>query len=273
MLTGDSKAELLKRLIEESNADALRRLIDTSLAVEHYASLSDLLHAIEEHGRQQGIWDGTVVLEYLAHLERVGVIATLGDQIGPADMPHFMVTGKGRAMLERRQESAHNQNRYLEAVRGRVARPDSVVMAYLAEGVEAWASGLYRSSAIMVGCACEKLILLLAEAIAAGKVAPYSVNLSRTLSAVRPAHISTIFGDVRGALSEMALKKRLPDNLADGIDRRLSSIFDHARLLRNDAGQPTGKEMTAEEAEAGLLLFPGFYEYADQIVSHLRENP
>ena len=273
MVTGETKADLLKRLIEESNADALRRLIDTALLTEQYTSLKDLIQSIEEQGGLQGVWDGFVALDYLSRLARVGVIATLGDDTGPANMPNFMVTEKGRAMLERRQESPHNESRYLHAVKARVAQPDAVVMAYLAEGVETWASGLYRSSAVMLGCACEKLILLLAETIAIGKIAPYSVNLSRTLSAVRPAHISTIFGDVRGALSEMALKKRLPDLLADGIDRRLSSIFDHARVLRNDAGHPTGKDMTAEETEAGLLLFPGFYEYVDQIIRHLKENP
>jgi len=273
MVTGESRADLLKRLLEESNADALKRLIDTALLAEGSPSLNHLIQSIEEKGLQQGVWDGIVALEYVTRLVRVGVIATLGDHTGSATMPNFIVTEKGRAILERRQESPHNESRYLQAVNARVAQPNAVVMAYLAEGVEAWASGLYRSASMMVGCACEKLILLLAEAIAIGKVAPYSTNLSRTLSAVRPTHISTIFGDVRGALSEMALKKRLPDHLADGIDRRLSSIFDHARVLRNDAGQPTGKDMTTEEAEAGLLLFPGFYEYVDQIISHLKLNP
>ena len=273
MVTGESKSDLLKRLIEESNADALKRLIDTALVAEQYPTLNDLIQSIERQGLQQGVWDGVVALEYVARLARVGVIATLGENSSSTAMPHFIVTERGRAMLERRQESPHNESRYLHAVRARVGQPDAVVMAYLAEAVETWTSGLYRSSAVMLGCACEKLILLLAEAIAIGKVAPYGVNLSRTLSAVRPTHISTIFGDVRGALSEMALKKKLPDHLADGIDRRLSSIFDHARVLRNDAGHPTGKDMTAEEAEAGLLLFPGFYEYADQIISHLKLNP
>src|SRR5215467_2894046 len=244
MVTGESRADLLKRLLEESNADALKRLIDTALLAEGSPSLNHLIQSIEEKGLQQGVWDGIVALEYVTRLVRVGVIATLGDHTGSATMPNFIVTEKGRAILERRQESPHNESRYLQAVNARVAQPNAVVMAYLAEGVEAWASGLYRSASMMVGCACEKLILLLAEAIAIGKV--------------------------RGALSEMALKKRLPDHLADGIDRRLSSIFDHARVLRNDAGQPTGKDMTTEEAEAGLLLFPGFYEYVDQIISHLK---
>jgi len=269
----ESKADIIKRLIEESKTDALKRLIDTTLLAEQHPSLNDLLGPVEEQARQEDIWDGAVALEYLAHLARIGVIATPGDQISSVTMPRLLVTEKGRAVLSRREESPHNQNRYLQAVTGRVSQPDGVVMAYVAEAVEAWASGLYRSSAVMLGCACEELILLLAAEIATARVAPYSANLSRTLSAVRPAHISTIFADIRGALSEMALKKRLPAYLADGIDRRLSSIFDHARILRNDAGHPTGKEVTSAEAEDGLLLFPGFYGFADQIISHLKENP
>ena len=48
----------------------------------------------------------------------------------------------------------------------------------------------------------------------------------------------------------------LPAALADGFDRKLVSIFEHARVLRNKSGHPTGEDVSQKEAQAGLLLFP-----------------
>jgi hypothetical protein len=55
--------------------------------------------------------------------------------------------------------------------------------------------------------------------------------------------------------------------LADALDRKLAAIFDHARGLRNQSGHPSGDDVTAEDAEAGLLLFPGFCDLVDKLIT------
>jgi hypothetical protein len=63
--------------------------------------------------------------------------------------------------------------------------------------------------------------------------------------------------------------KKMSRRLGEALDRNPSAIFDHARGLRNQSGHPTGENVSAEDAEAGLLLFPGFCELADKIVEEL----
>jgi len=46
-------------------------------------------------------------------------------------------------------------------------------------------------------------------------------------------------------------------------------IFEHTRALRNAAGHPTTDEISSDDAEATLLLFPGFYFFTDELVNAL----
>ncbi len=67
----------------------------------------------------------------------------------------------------------------------------------------------------------------------------------------------------------MASEKKLPPKLADALDRKLTPIFEHTRALRNAAGHPTTDEISSDDAEATLLLFPGFYFFTDELVNAL----
>jgi len=114
--------------------------------------------------------------------------------------------------------------------------------------------------------------VLLAEAVRDAALPPYSEKIGKMLGSGKPVGISDLFEQVHRAMVEAAA---LPGDLRDAIDRKLTPIFEHARSLRNAHGHPTGAEVTAEEAEAGLLLFPGFYSLVDQLDAHLRSlaNP
>lgn len=78
-----------------------------------------------------------------------------------------------------------------------------------------------------------------------------------------------VFQKVREALLDLAKKKKLPSKLADALDRKLTPIFEHTRALRNAAGHPTDDEISSDDAEATLLLFPGFYFFTDELMKAL----
>ncbi len=175
-------------------------------------------------------------------------------------------------MLERGEQSPHDPARYMEALRKRVGDPDEIALTYLDEAVGAFAAGLYRSSAVMLGCACERLVLILADAIVTAGLSPWAAKIKKKLSGP-PASISRLFDVVRDGLICRRDSKKLPGPLGDALDRKLSAIFDHARVLRNDSGHPTGVEVSGEDAEAGLLLFPGFYALVDDLCKHFAAGP
>ena len=143
-------------------------------------------------------------------------------------------------------------------------------MSYIEEAIGAWESMLYRACVVMTGCACERLVLIMAEALADADIAPFSDKIRQCLSGKggRPSPIATVFDGVRDALSAQAEDKKLPLDIADGLDRTLTPIFERARGLRNKMGHPTGAPVSSNDAEAGLLLFPDFYVLTESIRRH-----
>jgi len=256
-------------------AQRTRELLDQLLSQggSPWGSPEALLGHLPNRAHQEG-WhlDWEAALTHWSDLCRLGVVAIVGGGDGgyTQGYPRYIVTDHGRSLFARGETSPHNADRYLNAVRSRVADPDSIAMTYLDEAVGAWRSGLNRSSVVMLGGACERLIVLLAEAASASAIVPYSEKLAKVLKGPKPAGISDIFEQVRGALTADAEDGKMAGDLADAIERKLSPIFEHARGLRNAHGHPSGAEVSDEDAEAGLLLFPGFYALVDRLLAHFR---
>ena len=127
------------------------------------------------------------------------------------------------------------------------------------------ARGLSRSSAVMLGCACERLVLLLAEALTTNAVQPFAQKIRAKLES--RVFISGLFNDVREALKVLQGQDKIPREIADALDRKMTPIFDYARGLRNQSGHPTGVAVSSEDAEAGLLLLPGFFELMSKLIA------
>lgn len=255
----------------KTNADGMRRLIDKMLLGKLPGNVHNFFNDLIHRCQAEGVpFDPKTAVEYWWHLARLGVVALTGAGIGALSprVPDLQVTQRGRRLLERGESSPHDPPRYMEAVQRRVATPDDIALTYLDEAVGAWTAGLNRASAVMLGCACERLVLILANAIASAGVAPWAQKIQKELAGTSLG-ISRLFENVRKGLLQLAADKKLPGELADALDRKLSAIFDHARVLRNESGHPTGAAVSSEDGEAGLLLFPGFYALVDGLCKHL----
>lgn len=251
------------------NHAKLRRFVDEALLKGYVETVRQLLEYAKNRAKEEGVAvDSSVLLEYWWGLARIGLVAIPGEdlsnQVGGPFIPKLHLTDRGRRLLELGEQSPHNPSRYLNAVRDRVTQFDDVAITYLQEAVEAWRCALHRSSAVMLGCACERIVILLAESVAESSS---SGKLRKKLE--KRVYISELFDDIRKELLQLRSDKKLPRELADALDRKLSAVFDHARGLRNQSGHPTGEEVFAEDAEAGLLLFPGFYELVDKLIAHV----
>lgn len=238
------------------------------------SSLYDLAHSAARIAKTElSSYDMELLVEIVWGLARSGVVALAVGRpvsvgVGPK-IPSLVITQRGRELLRHKGNSPHHKSRYMAAVKSRVSAPDDVVLSYLDESVEAWRACVYRASAVMLGCACEKLILLLAEAIASSNWQPYADKLRKKLSS-RRLSISDLFNVILAALRAEDGKKALPGSISDAFERRLSSIFDYTRILRNRSGHPTGAEVTVEEADTSLRLFSGFYALVDEICIHCK---
>jgi hypothetical protein len=219
------------------------------------------------------------VIEHVWTLARVGAIALMPLEptvVGTIEqdeirIPTFVVTEYGRRLLSEPNFSPQDWEKYKAAALLEVrSTPDDVVVTYLAEAVGAWRSMQYRASVVMLGVACERLILMLAQSVVDASLATHSAKVKSALESPTPTPISRVYEDTRKPLVDPANPARLTPKLRGTIDRHLSAIFDHARTLRNAHGHPTGDDVSRNEAEIALRIFPGFYALVDELIGHLR---
>jgi hypothetical protein len=254
-------------------AQETRREIDRWLTGPEHSlrGIGDPYNFLQFHVRHhmQEAFDWRAAVEYWSELVRCGVVAQVAHSgVGgvAADSSYFFVTARGRELLAKRP-APHDRHGYLAALRA-TRDFDEIAVGLADEALGAWQSGLWRASAVMLGVACERLVILIAESVEAKGTVPYATNLSRMLHPKKgkpPAGISEVFAQVRGAVLTL-------DGESESFDRDVSSIFQHARQLRNDSGHPTGKLVTAEEAQAGLLLFPSFHAKAMALIDRIKTS-
>lgn len=220
-----------------------------------------------EQGEADPTLDWDAVTVHWWELARIGAIAIVGGGKDERGFSAYVMTDFGRALLQRKDVSPHDRAGYLSAIRG-VAGADAIAVGYADEAVGAWHACLFRASAVMLGVACERLVFTIAQAIHDAGMNPFAENLKRALTPPKdkpPMGISEVFRNVRGAV--LALEGE-----TDSFDRDVSAIFQHARALRNASGHPSGREVTREEALAGLLLFPTFQKQAIDFIERIRRS-
>ena len=203
---------------------------------ERYAKIDDRSFTKAEERR--------VLDQYWSDLHRSGVIDAAGES--------FWLTDWGREVLAGAVPSPHDRQGYMAAIRS--AGADPIALAYAEEAVAAWHAHLDRAAVVMTGVACERLVILLAEAIAGRAFPPYDERLAGLLRQWTP--IATVYERAREAL--VAARNVLAPEVRDGLDRRLSAVFEHVRTLRNEQGHPTGAGIEHSVAHAALILFPTF---------------
>jgi hypothetical protein len=213
--------------------------------------------------------------EHFWTLARAGIIAIMprDPAVVPGVIPEeeriptFFITELGKTVLREPTVTPYDWAKYQATVKMKVPAPDDIVIVHLGEAVLAWQSGLYRASAVMLGCAVERLIIMVAVALRDAALPAPADKLDRLLRS--RTQISDTYEVVRAVLDGLAQDRKIPGALADVWEQRLTAAFEHTRALRNKSGHPTGAVVTIDDAHSGLLLFPGLYEFVDTLIEAL----
>jgi hypothetical protein len=93
-----------------------------------------------------------------------GVLVPGSDSNNPS-LPHIKVTGYGKQVLAAGSVVPHDPDGYLENLRTSVANIDAVILLYVREALSTFRTANYLPSAVMLGVAAEKVMLLLVDAV------------------------------------------------------------------------------------------------------------
>ncbi|MCK4629341.1 MAG: hypothetical protein KAT56_10075 [Sedimentisphaerales bacterium] len=173
---------------------------------------------------------------------------------GFLDFPSYQLTEYGEKVVNETEYQPYDPDGYLRRIKGEIPQIDDVIIRYLEETLNCFRKNLLLTSAVMLGCAAEKAVLLLIEVFGDSLTNPQ--NKAVFEKETNTFIIKRKYDALWKRLEPIA--KTLPDNMGDNLGTIIDRIFDIIRTTRNDAGHPSGNIIEKETVHANLLLFPIF---------------
>jgi len=166
----------------------------------------------------------------------------------------------------------------IQEIEESIPNMDSIALDYFRESLWAIKKRLYLSATVTMGCASERSILLLIEAV----LDHYSNDKTLISQFNKSYSIKKKFNLLIKAIKDKDLKNELllkyqSDNdkideinrLFVDIDTHLDQMFSIYRINRNDAGHPTGRKFNEDIVKATAAMFKNYCEIIYGLISHL----
>jgi hypothetical protein len=198
-----------------------------------------------------------------------GIVIPGGSMQQP-DLPSMQVSEWGKKCLEAGEFLPHDAGQYLTRLKTLISDVDAGIVFYLQEGLIPFRSGAYVASAVMTGVAAERTLLVLRDAIEGAL--PTEDAKNKFAAKTKNKVIKQAFDEMWKRLDPIHDQLAADLNKED-IRAELSGAFDLIRKTRNDAGHPTGRQISREEAYSLLLLFPQYCQVAYQTINWLKTHP
>ena len=186
------------------------------------------------------------------------------------NLPHMKVTPWGRKCLEEGEYVPHDAGQYIARLRTEISTIDPAIPLYLKDSLAAFRAGAYLASAVMVGVGSEKALLLLCEAVS--RALPDDTVRKAFAARINDRGIKTVFDEIWKRLDPVHIQ--LANDLhKEDVKAELEGVFELIRKTRNEAGHPSGREISKDEAYILLLLFPIYCKTIYATIEWLASHP
>ena len=278
-------------MISQMDIEELRPLVLEAINIRSHSSFQivDLINSVEELARKKGLYPqvtqykvvGASSTRYMPREDREkvrqiiwflileGVLVPGSDEYN-ASLPFLRVTDYGRKCLEAGQILPHDPEGYIEKLRQQVPGIDETIVIYVTEALQTFLRGNFLASAVMLGVASERAILLLIEAFMNSISNP---EKRRKIQKKTEQTFSILKRFELFRKNIEPLKNVLRNRVADDLEIILDGIFNLIRITRNDAGHPTGKKIDRTQAFANLRLFIPYCKRIYELIDYFQKNP
>lgn len=216
--------------------------------------------AIAEQVAQEIEQDGRLaeedVMEALWSLIGQGLVYLNFYQPHPSNW-NFQLTTTGRAAAEDQLINPDSPDEYLQRLSRNVPDASETVMQYATEALRSYLGRCYLASSVMLGVASEAAFLEMAASFGSWLPAAEGEDFLEFVTKPRASYMEK-FKQYRRRIGPH--KPKLPDELADDMALSLDAILDLLRLYRNEAGHPTGKQISREQAKLNLEIFARYLQ-------------
>jgi hypothetical protein len=219
------------------------------------------LHPIDRITINEVIWDLII--------ERV---VTPGHSNSPdSQFPHFRLTKFGQDYISQSAPHYYDPQGYMEFLRNIVQNLDPVIEQYIFESLNCYRQQLFFASAVMIGAAAEKAILLLLQAITDSMSNPSSKRKAAQLLD-RP-NLPEIFDTISRTIISLIKTKAIPYSVHQGCTEHMMSLFEMIRVQRNDAIHPITGQVDRTKVFLSLQTIPTALDSINRLIVWFKGHP
>ena len=179
----------------------------------------------------------------------------------------LILTESGKEAAKDGAVNPNNSGEYLNRLKSSVPKANQIVIQYASEAVVTYNARCYLASAVMLGAASEAAFIDMA--LSFGNWLPSGGKEQEAiLESVKSKRQNYLmkFSEFRKRVEKY--KNQLPINLSDGMSLTMDSVLDLLRTYRNDAGHPTGKTITRDDAFINLQMFARYLQKLYALKEH-----
>jgi len=205
------------------------------------------------------------LLTFWYDLFREGLLAW-GYNLSNPEPPFCHLTEHGRRTLQALSRDPANPEGYLAYLK-ESSSLDPVARSYVKEALRAYNTGCFKSAAVMIGAAVERIVLDLRDAL----VECIQASGRSPSKKLKDWKIKTVLDAIRRELEDH--KSDMPKSLAEDFEAYWPAFTQQIRAVRNEAGHPSSIEpITLEAVHASLLIFPELAKLAFALKSWILET-
>jgi len=193
-------------------------------------------------------------------------IITVGGDSSEA-WPYLTLTDFGKEVIEQKIPAYYDPEQYFADLESLVPRMDPVIKQYMAEGLRCFKQRLFFASAVMLGAAAEKAVLLLLESIE--NAITDTQEKKKIGKLLENPRLSTIFDTIEKIL---ASAKAIPYSVHEGALPHLLSLFEMIRVQRNDAVHPHVGHFDKTKIFLGIQTMPAALEVLYRMIDWFSKN-
>ncbi len=215
----------------------------------------------------------SLVSEAFFYMFHKGYIAPAApdSRLNPPPLHMFNITQRGRTWLGGGEPLPEDAERYMTFLRAHIPTLDPVIDQYVVEALAAFGKEALFASAVMLGAASEKEVYLLADSVlTALKDAKRQAKLKGLLDRRK---LLDLFEMVRDTIDGAAAGRVIPYAVTEGAATHLMSLFEAARVQRNDAVHPMNAQVSEESVRHSLQSLPYVLAKSEEIRAWLVANP
>lgn len=180
--------------------------------------------------------------------------------------PWLTITEYGKELFSKEDWLPYDPEGYIRALKVKVPEIDAVTLAYAGESISAYNRRNLLSATLTLGVASENLMLSVIEAYVKWLKDPK--RQAALQKKIADKWISTQYKEFKQEFSTDV--KSLPKNLQGDWETYLDGVFNFVRINRNNAGHPTGKQMSAKVVYANLQIFDGYARYIFDLINFFK---